>query len=66
MELLSSVSPMAAILLNIEMSLTCANLSEEGFTLSKTFLPYINVCNNFSFIKEKSTYVVIRFLNSLT
>jgi hypothetical protein len=66
MDLLSSVSPMAAILLNIEMSLTCANLSEEGYTLSKTLLPYLNVCNNFSFIKEESTYIVTRFMNSLT
>lgn len=33
-QLLSSVSPMAAILLNIRISLVNGNMSEEGYTLS--------------------------------
>ena len=40
--LLSSVSPMAAFLLNIEISFVNENFSEEGYSLSQTLLPYIN------------------------
>ncbi len=40
-ELLDSVSPMAAILLNTKISLSSSNLMEQGNTLSMTLLPYI-------------------------
>jgi hypothetical protein len=41
-ELLDGLAPMAAILLNIEMSLTNSILLEEGGTLASTLLPFLN------------------------
>ena len=41
-KLLSSISPMAAILINIEITLVNGHMTEEGNILSETLLPYIN------------------------
>jgi hypothetical protein len=49
-DLLSSVSPVAAILLNIEISLVNPNFMEEGNTLSETLLPFINLVTDYSFL----------------
>jgi hypothetical protein len=65
-ELLSSVSPMAAILLNIEISLVNDKLMEEGSRLSHTLLPYINSINDFSFLPKKSEHIVNMFLHALS
>ncbi len=64
-ELLSSVSPMAAILLNIEITLVNESLSEEGNTLSYTLLPYIEQCTDFNFLSEDASFMVSRYLKSL-
>ena len=41
-KLLSSISPMAAILINIEITLVNEHMTEEGNIPSETLLPYIN------------------------
>lgn len=64
-KLLSSIDPMAAILINIQISLVNTNLQEESYTLSRTLLPYINKCSSFTFLPEESHYIMGRFLNSL-
>ena len=56
---------MAAILLNIEITLVNESLSEEGNTLSYTLLPYIDQCTDFSFLSEDSSFMVNRYLRSL-
>jgi hypothetical protein len=34
-------------------------------TLSQTLLPYINKCDDYSFIRDKDSFTVTRFLESL-
>ena len=41
-QLLSSLAPAAAIMLNIEVSLVFASYTEESATLSRTLLPFID------------------------
>jgi hypothetical protein len=65
-ELLSSVLPMAAILLNIEITLVNTNMSEEGNTLTYTLLPYLNECTDYSFLHPHSHYIVGKYLESLS
>ena len=65
-ELLKSMSPSAAILLNIEVSLINATYHDEGNTLSYTLLPFLNKVTDYSFLHEKSNFILTRFLNSLT
>ena len=64
--LLDSVSPMAAILLNIEMAHVNDHIMEEGNTLSQTLLPYINGVTDFSFLCKDSDFYLCRFLAALT
>lgn len=64
-ELLDSVSPMAAVLLNIEISLVNSAFMEQGNTLSRTLLPYLNAVTDFSFLPRESDFIVGRFLAAL-
>ena len=65
-DLLKSMSPSAAILLNIEVSLINIAYHDEGNTLSYTLLPFLNKVTDYSFLHEKSNFILNRFLNSLT
>jgi hypothetical protein len=56
---------MAAILINIEISLLNELMMEEGNTLSYTLLPYLNECTDYSFLPEHSHFIINRFLQSL-
>lgn len=49
-DLLKGVTPYAAILINIEMSLVNPNLQEQGGTLALTLLPYLNMVTDYSFM----------------
>ena len=60
------MSPSAAILLNIEVSLINATYHDEGTTLSYTLLPFLNKVTDYSFLPETSNFILTRFLNSLT
>ena len=60
------MSPSAAILLNIEVSLINIAYHDEGNTLSYTLLPFLNKVTDYSFLHEKSNFILNRFLNSLT
>lgn len=64
--LLSSMDPLLAILINIEISLTNENYTEESSTLSETLLPYINKTEDFSFLSDESSYTMSRFIKALT
>ena len=64
-QLLSSLSPAAAIMVNFEISLANQTYMEESATLSVTLLPYINKVTDFSFLVEETHFIAGRFLNSL-
>ena len=65
LELLSSCSPAAAILLNLQISLSNEQLHEEGVTLSRTLFPFLNKVTDYSFLGPESHFIMNRFLNSL-
>lgn len=64
-ELLSSVAPTAAILLNLEISLTNQQFHDEGSTLASTLLPYLNIVTDYAFLVPETIFIMTRFLNSL-
>jgi hypothetical protein len=64
-DLLSNCSPAAAILLNLQISLSNQQLHEEGVTLSRTLLPYLNKVTDYSFLVAETQFIMNRFLNSL-
>ena len=61
-ELLNTVSPVAAILLTIEISLENPNFMEEANTL----LPFLNIVTDYTFLTAKAHFIVQRFMNSLS
>ena len=63
--LLSTVAPTAAILLNLEISLTNDQIHEEGSTLARTLLPYLNRVTDYAFLVPDTIFIMTRFLNSL-
>ena len=65
-ELFENLAPMAAILLNIELSLTNEILLEEGGTLATTLLPYLNLVTDYNFMEAKADFIASRFLNALS
>ena len=64
-ELLETVAPAAAFMLNIEISLVHNNYMEEGATLARTLLPYLNQLRDYHFLTEKTNFIACRFLASL-
>lgn len=64
-ELLSTVAPTAAILLNLEISLTNQQFHEEGSTLARTLLPYLNQVTDYAFLAQDTIFIMTRFLSSL-
>lgn len=65
-ELLDSVAPMASVLLNIRICLASPNLMDQGNTLSMTLLPYVELCLDFSPLKDDWHFVLNQVLQSLT
>ena len=59
-ELLETVAPAAA-----EISLVHYNYMEEGATLARTLLPYLNQLRDYHFLTEKTNFIACRFLASL-
>jgi hypothetical protein len=64
-ELLSKCSPAAAILINLQISLSNEQLQEEGVTLSRTLLPFLDKVTDYSFLGPDTHFIMNRFLNSL-
>lgn len=64
-ELLKSLAPAAAIMLNIEISLVSQSYSEESATLSRTLLPFITQVSDYRFLNPEANFIANRFLASL-
>jgi hypothetical protein len=65
LDILEDVTPVAAILINIELSLLNLGLQEEGGTLALTLLPYLNQVTDYSFMEPDASFIASRFLASL-
>ena len=65
-EILSGMSAMTAVMLNLKVSSEANELSEEGNTLSKTLLPYLQKCENFEFIRHDFAGVAARMTASMS
>ena len=57
---------MAAVLLNIKISLTNPSFMEQGNTLSTTLLPFIELCSDFNFLQPIHNCVLDSFLEALS
>ena len=64
-DLLSSLAPAAAIMLNIEISLVSATYTEESATLARTLLPFIDRVTDYRFLGQDSSFIANRFLSAL-
>lgn len=64
-QLLQTCDPAAAVMLNIEISLVNESYMEEGATLSRTLLPYLNQVEDYRFLGEDTTFIANRFLSTL-
>ena len=64
-ELLQSLAPAAAIMLNIEISLVAPSYTEESATLARTLLPYIDQVADYRFLGAEHSFITGRFLHSL-
>ena len=49
----------------MEVSLTNHQLQEEGATLSRTLLPYLNMVMDYSFLGQESVFICTHFLIAL-
>jgi len=65
LDILEEATPVAAILINIELSLSNNGLQEEGGTLALTLLPYLNQVTDYSFMDPDASFVASRFLAAL-
>ena len=63
--MLAECDPCAAIMINFEISLVNSHFMEEGVTLQRTLLPYLNLVHDYRFLDEKWNFVANRFLSSL-
>ena len=52
-------------MLNIEISLTHTTFMEEGATLARTLLPYLNRVTDYRFLVEETHFIATRFLDAL-
>ena len=59
------MSPAAAVMLNLEVSLVHPSYMEEGATLARTLLPYLNQVRDYRFLSEDANFIAGRFLASL-
>jgi hypothetical protein len=64
-ELLAHVAPTAAVMLNIQISLVHSSIMEEGATLARTLLPYLNQITDYRFLTAENNFITSRFLASL-
>lgn len=59
------MAPAAAVMISIQISLVHRAYMEEGGTLARTLLPYINRVTDFTFLTQDTHFISGRFLNSL-
>lgn len=59
------MSPAAAVMLNFEVSLVHDSYMEEGATLARTLLPYLNKVTDYRFLSEEADFIGGRFLAAL-
>lgn len=52
-------------MISLEISKVNPNYMEEGATLSRTLLPYINQVTDYRFLTEETHFIANRFLASL-
>ena len=64
-QLLSTLAPAAAIMLNIQVSLVFPTYTEESGTLSCTLLPFIDKVTDYRFLGPETNFISGRFLGSL-
>ena len=64
-QLLSTLAPAAAIMLNIQVSLVFPTYTEESGTLSRTLLPFIDKVTDYRFLGPETNFIAGRFLGSL-
>lgn len=64
-QLLASIAPAAAIMLNVHISLVSASYSEESATLARTLLPFVNRVTDYRFLSPDTGFIAGRFLASL-
>lgn len=53
-EMFKDIDPKVIILINIQMELTNHKYTEEGHTLSKLLLPFIEKVEDYSFVTQES------------
>ena len=63
--LMHDITPEAAILLHLDVSLVNPSLLDASAVLSYTLAPCVNKVSNFSFLPEDSTFIFGRFLHSM-
>ena len=64
-QLLSTLAPAAAVMLNIQVSLVFPSYTEESGTLSRTLLPFIDKVTDYRFLGPETSFIAGRFLGSL-
>ena len=52
-------------MLNLEVTLVYPSYMEEGATLARTLLPYLNQVRDYRFLSEDANFIACRFLASL-
>jgi hypothetical protein len=65
-ELLASCTPAAAVLINIDIARYNQLYMEQGATLSRTLLPFIDQVTDYCFLAEEAHFICTRFLASLS
>ena len=63
--LMHDITPEAAILLHLDVSLVNPSLLDASAVLSYTLAPLVNKVCDFSFLPEDSTFIFGRFLHSM-
>lgn len=64
--ILSSVSPMVAIMLTLEIIKVNATIIEQAGTLAMILLPYVNKVSDYSFIPSDADHVMIECVTTLS
>ena len=60
------MSPTAAVMLNFEIACVNERYMDEGVTLSRLLLPFLNSITDYSFLLKETFFIMGKFLSSLT
>jgi hypothetical protein len=55
-----------AVQININIQLVNPSYEDESSNLQHTLLPFLNMIDDYSFLKEEASYLMSRFIKSLT